>query len=106
LKIENLSFCFLVSICISCATVIHTQIPWEETGNSRSAYTPVSTDKTTTSAQIPDPRGTCPEPLGHRNQTKTGDRILPVYLDTLELIMYQSSPYPNYSWRDLVFQEY
>jgi hypothetical protein len=38
---------------------------------------PVSTCETTTSGQIPGPRGTCPEPSGHRNQRTAGDSLHP-----------------------------
>jgi len=34
--------------------------------------------ETTTSAQIPGPRGTCLEPSGHRNLEADWDRKLPV----------------------------
>jgi hypothetical protein len=47
---------------------------WErESGSPRSADKPVSTGKTTTSVQIPGPRGTCPETSGHRNQRTACD---------------------------------
>jgi hypothetical protein len=74
----------------------------ERASLARSADKHVSTDKTTTSAQIPGPRGIHPEPLGHRNQGTAVDRILPVSICTLELTLYHSSPYPNSSWRELV----
>jgi hypothetical protein len=99
----------LVSVCPqswSCATALHIQIPPEESWSPRSANTPVSTGKATTSAQILGPRGTCPEPLGHRNQGTAGDRILLVSVLTLDLTLCHSSPYPNSFWKELVSQEY
>jgi hypothetical protein len=56
---------------------------------------PVSTGKTITSAQIPGPRGTHPEPSGQRNQGTDWNRILPVSVCTLELALSNNSPYPN-----------
>ena len=67
---------------------------------------PLSIGKTTTSAQIPGPRGTHPEPSGHRNQGTARDRILLVSICTLELTLCHSSPYPNSSQRELVCQDY
>jgi hypothetical protein len=61
----------------------------------------VSTGKTTTSAQVSGPRGTCPEPSGYRNQGTNRDRNLLVSICTLELTLCHGSPYPNYSWREL-----
>jgi hypothetical protein len=52
--------------------------PAGKSWSSRSVDTPESTSKTTTSAQIPGPRETSPEPSGHRNQGPVRDRILPV----------------------------
>jgi hypothetical protein len=59
---------------------------------------------TTTSAQIPDPRGTSQESSGHRNTA--GDRILPISICTPELILCHSTPYPNSSLKELVSREY
>ena len=98
-----------VSVCTqsrSCTTVLHTQIPSEESWSPRSANMPVSTDKTNTSAQIPCTRWTFPEPSGHRNQGTSRDRILLVSVCTPELTLCHSTPYPNSSQRDLVSQEY
>ena len=58
----------------------HTQTPLGKSWSPRSADTPVRTGKTITSAQIPGPRGTCPEPSGHRNsrgQDPSGFCLLP-----------------------------
>jgi hypothetical protein len=52
---------------VPCATFLCTQILPGESWSPRSADTPVSTGKTTTSTQISGPRGTRPEPSGHRN---------------------------------------
>jgi hypothetical protein len=90
----------------SCTTVLHTQIPSEESWSPRSANMPVSTDKTNTSAQIPCTRWTFPEPSGHRNQGTSRDRILLVSVCTPELTLCHSTPYPNSSSRELVSQEY
>jgi hypothetical protein len=60
----------------SCAIVLHTYILLGESWSPRSADTPVSTGKTTTSAQIPGPRGTLPEPTGQGNQGTAKNRIL------------------------------
>jgi hypothetical protein len=62
---------FQLPVCTqtwSCATELRTQIPPGGRWSPRSAYTSVSTGKTTTSVQIPDPRGTLTEPSGYRNQ--------------------------------------
>jgi hypothetical protein len=67
---------------------------------------PVSTAKAMTYDQIPGPRGSCSEPSRHRNQGTAKDRILPVYICTLELKLCHNSPYPNLSQRELVSQEY
>ena len=67
---------------------------------------PVSTGKTITSAQIPGPRGTHPEPSGDMNQGKSGDRILWVSFCTPKPTLCHSSPYPNSSQGELVSQEY
>ena len=99
----------VVFICVqswSCATVLYTQILLGESWSPRSAVTPVSTGNTTTSAQIPGPRRTSPEPSGHRNQGTAGDRILQVSFCTVELTLCHSSPYPNSSQKELVSQEY
>jgi hypothetical protein len=52
----------------------HIQLPLEESWSPRSAYTPASMGKTTTSLQIPGPRGTLPEPsdTGTKDQLGTG----------------------------------
>nr|BAE22764.1 unnamed protein product [Mus musculus] len=76
-----------------------------ESWSPRSVDTPVNTDKTTTSAQIPGPRGTFPEPSGLRNPGTAGDRILQVSVCTSELTLCHSSPYLNNSWGKLVSQE-
>jgi hypothetical protein len=76
-----------------------------ENKSPRSADTPESTGETTTSAQILGPRETHPEPLGHRNQGTTRDRILPVSICAPELTLCHSSPYPNSFQRKLVSQE-
>jgi hypothetical protein len=84
---------------LSCA--FHTQIPPGESWSLRSANTPMSTVKTTTSAQSPDSRGTRWEPSEHRNQGKARDRSLPVSLYTPELTFQHSSPYqipPKENW--------
>ena len=60
----------------SCATVLLIQILWGESWSPRNSITRVSIGTTPTSAQIPGPRGTHPEPSGHRNQGTAGDRIL------------------------------
>ena len=60
-----------VSVCSRswyCATALHIQIMPGESWSPRSAQTSVSTGKTTPFAQILGPRGTHPEPSGHRNQ--------------------------------------
>jgi hypothetical protein len=51
----------------------------------RNADTPESTCETTNSAQIPVPRGTHLESSGHGNQRTVLDRILPVFVCTVEL---------------------
>ena len=51
----------------------------------RSADTPKLTGKTTTTAPIPGPGGTHPEPIGHRNHRAARDRILTVFICILEL---------------------
>ena len=89
----------------SCATALHTQILSGESWSPRSANRPVSTGKTTT-LQIPGPRETHPEPSGHGNQGTPRDRILPVFVCAPELTLCHSSPYPNSSQRELVYQEY
>jgi hypothetical protein len=66
----------------------------------------VNTYKTTTSAQIPDPRGSHPESSQHRNQGTTRDRILPVSVCALELTLCHRYPYKISYQRELVFQEY
>jgi hypothetical protein len=48
--------------------VCHTEILPGESYSPRNAITPVSIGKTTTSPQIPGPRGTLTKPSGHRNQ--------------------------------------
>jgi hypothetical protein len=58
----------------------------------------VSTGKTTTSAQIPGPRGTCPEPSGHRNQATARDRIPPVSPYAWELTLCHSQNPPKENW--------
>ena len=60
-----------------------------------SAYRPMSTGKATTSLQIPGPRGTLPEPSGHRNQGSSGHRILLVSVCTPEMSLYHRSPHRN-----------
>ena len=90
----------------SCATELHIQIPPGESWSPRCADKPVSTGKTTTSLQISGPRGTLPEPSGHRNQGSAGDRILLVSVCTPELNIYHRCSYLNFSWRELVCQEY
>jgi hypothetical protein len=98
-----------VSVCAwsrSSATELHTQIAPEESWPPRSADKPVSAGKITTSFQILDPRGTLPEPSGHRNQRSAGDRILLVSIFIPELTLYHSSSYLNSSRRKLVSHEY
>ena len=56
-------------------TVLHTQILLEEICFPSYADTPMSTGKTTTSAQNPGSRGPSPEPSGHRNQGRAGDSV-------------------------------
>jgi hypothetical protein len=90
----------------SCATALLTQIPLEESWSQRSADTPVNTCKTTTSSQIPGPRGTHRVPSGHRNQGTAGERILPVFVCSPEQMLCHRSPYPNSSQRELVSLEY
>jgi hypothetical protein len=102
---DQISHCATVPRA-DCATVLHIQILLGERGSPGSANTPVSTGKTTISAQIPGPRGTRPQPPGHRNQGTAGDRILQVSICTQELTLCHSYPYPNSSQRELVFQEY
>ena len=80
-------------------------MPPGESWSCRSAYTPMSTDKTTNSLQIPGPRETLPEPSGHRSQG-TSDRILLLSVFTAELTLYHISSYLNPSQRELVSQEY
>jgi len=63
-----------------------------ESWSPRSAYKPASIDKTTTSLQIPGPRGTLTEPSGHRNQGLSGERILLVSVCTPEQMLYHISP--------------
>jgi hypothetical protein len=94
---EPSSFCLRPELI--CAAKLHTQIPPGENWSPRSAYIPANTGKTTISLQIPSPRGTLPEPSGHRKQGLAGDRILLVSLCTPELTLYQSSPYLNSSWK-------
>jgi len=65
----------------------------------------LSIGKTNTSAQIPGPRGSCPETSRPRNQGAARDRILPVLVYTPELTLCHSSPYPNSAQRELVSQE-
>ena len=65
----------LISICsqsCSCATELHTEIPPGESWSPRSAYTPVSPGKTTTSLHIAGSTGTLIESSGHSNQLGTG----------------------------------
>jgi hypothetical protein len=95
----------LVSICAQswfCTIELHTQIPPGDSWSLRSAYIPVSTDKTTTSLQIPGPTGILTEPSGQRNQGLARDRILLVSICTPQLTLYHSSPSPNFSLRELV----
>jgi hypothetical protein len=49
---------------------------------------------------------TIPEPSGNRNQGTSGDRVLLVSVFTPELTLYDSSSFPNFSRRELVYQEY
>ena len=77
-----------------------------ESWSPSSAYTPGSTGETTTSAQFPGPRGTCLEPSGHKNQGTARDRILLVFVCTLELTLCHSSPYTNFSQSKLVSKKY
>jgi hypothetical protein len=49
-----------------CATELPSQIPAGECWSPLSAYTPASTNKTTTSLQIPSARETLTEQLGHK----------------------------------------
>jgi hypothetical protein len=72
----------------------------------RRAYTFASTGKTTTSLQIPVPRGNLPELSGYRNQDSARGRILLVSVCTPELTLYHSSPYINSSLTELVSHEY
>ena len=90
---------------VPCATFLCTQILPGESWSPRSADTPESTGKTTTSAQIPCPRGIHLEPPGHRNQGTAGDRMLPVSISVLELTLCHSSPYLNPAQRELVTQD-
>jgi hypothetical protein len=60
----------------SCATELHIQILPGESWSPRNAFIPTSTDKTTTSLQIPYPREILTETSGHRNQGSAGDSIL------------------------------
>jgi hypothetical protein len=64
-----------------------------------------STGKTTTSLQIPGPRGTLTESSGYRNQGSAWDRILLISVCTPELTLYHSSPYPSSSLKELISQE-
>jgi hypothetical protein len=90
----------------SCAAVLLIQIPPRESLSPRTADTPMSTGKTTTSAQIRGPKETRSEPSRHRNQGRERDSILLVSVWTPELTLCHSSPYPNSSLRELVSQEY
>jgi hypothetical protein len=67
--------------------VLLTQIPPKKSGSPRNVDSPFSTGKTTNSVQIPGLRGTLSEPSGHRNQGKVRDRMLPVSICFLELIL-------------------
>ena len=75
----------LVSICtwsLSCAIVLHTQIPLGESWSPRSAGTHVKTGNTTT-VQIPGPRGTSPvssgpkDPRNSQGQDPSGFHLHP-----------------------------
>jgi hypothetical protein len=88
------------------STGIHAQIVPGESWSPRSADTTVSTGKTTTSIQIPGPRGTLSEPSPQKNQGTAGDRILLVSVFPQDLTLYHSSPYINSFQRKLVSQEY
>jgi hypothetical protein len=100
----------MVSIWTPKLTLCHSSpypnTPRGKSYSSRSANTPVSTDKTITSAQIPAPRGTLTESSGQRNQGTAWDRVLLISVCTSKLTMCHSSPYPNYSQKELVSQEY
>jgi hypothetical protein len=91
---------------ILCHTELHAQIPAGDGCSSRSAHTPASTGKITTSFQIPGPRETLSDPSGHRKQGSAGNRILLISVCIPEMTLYHSSPYPNFSRRELVSQEY
>jgi hypothetical protein len=70
-----------VSICARswpCATDLHIWVPPGDSWTSKSVGTIESSGETTTSTHNPSPRGTSPEPSGHRNQGAFRDRILPV----------------------------
>ena len=83
---------------------LHIQVPRGNSWSPRSADTPESTGKTTTSVQIPGPRGTHPEPSEHRKQGTPRNRIFPIFIRTSELNLCHSSPYANNSQRDQVSQ--
>jgi hypothetical protein len=93
LSLLNYFFHIRILQCGSCATALHTQIPLGESWSPRSA-------------QISGPRGTHPEPSGHRKKGTARDRILLGSVCNPELTLCHSSPYPNSSWRELVSQEY
>ena len=97
--------CLPVSVCTAELSLCHS-FPPGKSWSPRSADTPEIIGETTTSAQIPGPRGTLPEPSGHRNPGAAWDRILLVSFCTLELTLCHSSPYQNPAGRELVSQEY
>ena len=77
---ENLNGTSGFQLCpelILCYSSPYQKTP-RESWSRRSANIPVSIGKIITSAQIPGPRGTHPEPSGHRNKGRSGDKILPV----------------------------
>ena len=63
-KIMKKDICALSRPCV---ITLHIQIPPGYNRSPRSANTLEITGKTITFAQIPGPKGTCPEPSGHRN---------------------------------------
>jgi hypothetical protein len=91
---------FVCSQSRSCATTLHTQILLADSRSPRSADKPVSTGKTTISAQR-GPFGTLrtQEPRSSLGQDPSG------FICTLELTLHHSTLYPNTAWRELVSQE-
>jgi hypothetical protein len=98
-----------ISVCSqswSCATALHTQIPYRKSLSPRTANKPVSSCKTTLSVQIPGLKGTWLKPSRPRIQGKVRNRILPVSICSSELTLCHSSPYPNSVGRKKFSQKY